>query len=68
MFEMDLPVWACWLAMDADGNWWCYEVEPHQHHQGWYENEVGRNRKLGQGVGQQPDWRNSLLRIAIEKY
>ncbi|MDJ0881888.1 MAG: hypothetical protein QNJ56_09590 [Gammaproteobacteria bacterium] len=59
-----IPGWASWLAMDADGQWWCYEAEPHQHDTGWYENEVGRclklndfNRVSGRG------WRDSLQPI-----
>ena len=37
-----LPGWVAWLAQDADGVWWGYEVEPLQYHRGWYENEIGR--------------------------
>jgi len=35
IFEKVIPEWVYWLAQDADGTWWGYEVEPHQHHQGW---------------------------------
>lgn len=34
-FGKDIPEWVQWLAQDADGTWWGYEVEPHQYHQGW---------------------------------
>jgi len=37
------PDWVAWLAQDANGNWWGYEVEPQEHHCGWYENELGRS-------------------------
>lgn len=57
------PAWAAWLAQDADGAWWCYEAEPHQHDTGWYENEVGRIGKLGHGEPN-PEWRESLVRVA----
>lgn len=56
------PGWAAWLAQDADGAWWCFEAEPNQHDRGWYENEVGRYRKVGQGPAN-PDWREALLRL-----
>jgi len=58
----DTPGWACWLAQDADGCWWAYEAEPHQHDSGWYENEVGRCRRLGKG-DPAPDWALSLKRV-----
>jgi len=41
-----LPDWVNWLAQDADGTWWGYEVEPLRNHNGWYENEVGRHFKI----------------------
>lgn len=59
----ELPSWAVWLAQDADGSWWAYEAEPHQHHCGWYENEVGRSRQLGKGEPN-PDWQLSLQKVA----
>ncbi|HHO68328.1 MAG TPA: hypothetical protein ENK12_04775 [Gammaproteobacteria bacterium] len=55
----DLPGWVAWVAQDADGVWWGYEAEPHQHARGWYENEVGRCLRLGAGPPA-PDWRDSL--------
>ena len=58
----DCPEWARWLAQDADGAWWCFEAEPNQHDTGWYENEVGRYRRAGQGSAN-PDWRTALQRI-----
>lgn len=58
-----IPDWTRWLAMDSDGNWWCYEAEPHQHDNGWYENEVGRVSRY-QGVqADAAGWRNSLRRV-----
>jgi hypothetical protein len=41
--------WVAWLAQDADGSWWGYEVEPLQYHCGWYENEAGRRMGVGRG-------------------
>jgi hypothetical protein len=46
--ELEIPDWVGWLAQDADGTWWGYEAEPHQSHNGWYENEVGRCIRLRQ--------------------
>ncbi len=59
LIDLDLPGWVNWLAQDADGQWWGYEVEPHQHHQGWYENELGRHIKTNKTAANQ-DWKNSL--------
>jgi len=57
-----LPGWVYWLAQDADGRWWGYEVEPLQHHRGWYENEIGRNILLQQARATK-EWRGRLIRI-----
>ena len=59
---LDLPAWANWLAQDADGAWWCFEAEPNQHDRGWYENEVGRYRKLGHDAPN-PDWQDALIKV-----
>ena len=40
------PDWANWIALDADSALWTYEAKPIQHLKGWYENELGCNRKL----------------------
>ena len=59
-FNKDIPDWVHWLAQDADGTWWGYEVEPHQHHQGWYENELGRCYRI---TTESPNdaWQQSLV-------
>jgi hypothetical protein len=57
-----LPGWANWLAQDADGAWWAYEIEPQEYHQGWYENELGRRSKVATGTAN-PEWRKTLGRI-----
>jgi hypothetical protein len=54
-----LPDWMHWLAQDADGTWWGFEVEPNQSHQGWYENELGRYQKLCRDIPN-PDWSDTL--------
>ena len=56
-----LPDWVHWLAQNADGAWWGFEVEPLQADKSWYENEVGRILKLKAGKTN-PQWRNSLQR------
>ncbi|KAG1707720.1 Type-4 uracil-DNA glycosylase [Nymphon striatum] len=49
-------------TQDEDGVWWAYEVEPLQHHKGWYENEVGRSIKLG--LSDNPrGWKNTLKKV-----
>jgi len=60
--QFDFPDWVNWIAQDADGVVWGYEVEPLQHHQGWYENEVGRSVKLDK-LASNIYWRDALVRI-----
>ncbi|MBI1422861.1 MAG: hypothetical protein GC149_05280 [Gammaproteobacteria bacterium] len=60
--DHELPGWVRWLAQDADGAWWGFEVEPNQSHQGWYENELGRCLKLRQAAPN-PDWQSSLIPV-----
>jgi hypothetical protein len=57
-----LPEWVRWLAQDADGAWWGYEVEPLCYHRGWYENELGRRVRVADG---EPNvcWETTLRRI-----
>jgi hypothetical protein len=60
-----LPSWIHWLAQDADGVWWGFEVEPLQADHSWYENEVGHYLRLKPQLGSgkaNPQWRNSLHR------
>lgn len=64
MQQNELPNWARWIAMDADGRWWCYEAEPHRHDSGWYENEIGQVARIGSIQPTDMDWRDSLLRLA----
>jgi len=59
---MTFPGWVNWLAQDADGTWWGFEVEPLQHDTGWYENEIGRYIKIESGACN-PDWRDTLRKI-----
>ena len=57
--SLKIPDWARYLAQDPDGSWWAYEGEPHIHDNGWYENELGRLKKVGED---EPDinWQMSL--------
>lgn len=61
-----IPVWVAWLAQDADGAWWGYEVEPLQHESGWYENEVGRCVLLAVSEPCLP-WQNTLQNIGSKR-
>ena len=54
-----IPQWVNWLAQDADGAWWGFEVEPHQHHAGWYENELGRCIRIHLD-SPNPNWAQTL--------
>ena len=63
--RITLPDWVCWLAQDADGTWWGFEVEPNASHQGWYENEWGRYLKLSHAEPN-PDWQISLTRVSAD--
>jgi len=57
-----IPEWAQWLAMDEDGSLWAYQVEPHRHDHGWYENEIGNCYRVGRLTCDIP-WRNCLWKI-----
>lgn len=57
-----IPAWVNWLAQDADGTWWGFEVEPNPSHQGWYENELGRYVKLV-SEAPNPAWDSSLMPV-----
>ena len=54
-----VPGWVNWIAQDADGTWWGYEVEPLQYFSGWYENEVGQYVKLGKEAPNK-NWQTTL--------
>jgi len=58
----EIADWMCWIAQDADGAWWGYEVEPNLSHLGWYENEVGRSACLGRRA-ENSDWQSTLKRV-----
>lgn len=60
--KSNLPDWVLWIAQDASGVWWGYQVEPLQNHHGWYENEVGKIIKLAADEPN-PQWRDSLQKI-----
>ncbi len=60
--KTNYPKWVNWLAQDADGAIWGYEVEPLQYHQGWYENEVGRSIKI-KILAPNPNWHETLKKI-----
>lgn len=57
-----LPSWVNYLAQDENGQWWGYEAEPNQAHNGWYENEVGEILKLELGLCN-TDWQQSLIKL-----
>ena len=57
-----LPGWARWIAQDADGAWWAFEVEPLQFHKGWYENEIGRSKRILTDEPPQ-NWQQTLQKI-----
>jgi len=61
--QCKVPDWVNWLAQDADGTWWGYEVEPHQHEKGWYENELGRFIRLASTSGGH-QWRQNLIKCS----
>ncbi len=57
-----IPNWVNWVAQDADGAVWGYEVEPLQQHHGWYENEVGCSTKLADQA-ENNNWQQSIHKI-----
>ncbi len=58
----EIPTWVCWIAQDADGVWWGYQVEPNLSHLSWYENEGGDSVRLGKGAPGL-DWKSTLKRL-----
>ena len=54
-----MPDWVNWIAQDANGAWWGFEVQPLPAHDYWYENEVGRYVALGRGEPN-PEWETTL--------
>lgn len=60
--SFEVPAWAEFIAQDADGIWWAYEAEPNQQDTGWYENEVGRIKRLGKSEPPS-DFRELLIRL-----
>ncbi|MFO8024544.1 hypothetical protein [Thiohalophilus sp.] len=60
--SFSIPAWVNWIAQDANGNWWGYSAEPHQHEWGWYENEVGDCQLLATDQANS-NWRETLQRI-----
>lgn len=58
----DIPIWVNWIAQDESGSWWGYEVEPLQHFNGWYENEIGKIIKLST-TAPNPKWQSSLVKV-----
>lgn len=56
------PDWVRWLAQDRNGAWWGFEHEPNEGDCSWYENEVGRYLRLGDGEAN-PQWQTTLERI-----
>jgi len=58
----EIPDWVCWIAQDADGTWWGYQVEPNLSHISWYENEVGDSVRLIK-TEKNLDWVSTLQRI-----
>ena len=59
--SVNVPEWVRYIAQDSDGSWWGYSVEPLQNHRGWYENELGHNKKLQDSV-ESEDWQDSLFK------
>ena len=58
----EIPDWVCWIAQDADGIYWGYQVEPNLSHKSWYENEVGKSVNLAKR-SITLDWKTTLKRI-----
>ncbi len=59
-----VPSWVNWLAQDANGIWWGYEVEPQEYDHGWYENELGRRIRLLSAPAN-PEWRMTLKKYNV---
>lgn len=62
---VNVPEWVRYIAQDSDGSWWGYSVEPLQNHRGWYENELGQNKKLIEAEAND-EWQDSLFKYSFE--
>jgi hypothetical protein len=62
-----LPDWARFVAQDADGTWWAYEAHPNENDTGWYENEVGRIKRLAK-TPPPLDCHATLVRLAAARH
>lgn len=60
--SVSVPEWVRFVAQDSDGSWWGYSVEPLLNHRGWYENELGLNKKLINTEANDV-WRESLIKL-----
>jgi hypothetical protein len=58
----ELPKWANYVAMDANGDWWCYEVEPKAKDGMWSSQHGWCLEWVRHGEG----WVDSLHRVARE--
>ncbi len=63
MQELDMPEWVRWIAQDSSGAWWGYSVEPLRNDTGWYENEVGRSKKIILPNLTGKSWQQSLEKV-----
>lgn len=64
--DITIPDWVCWIAQDADGVWWGYQVEPNQSDSSWYENEVGKIVRLDSAAPNR-DWLQTLKQVKQDK-
>ena len=66
-YELDnIPNWVKWIAQDASGAWWGYEVEPQEYDRGWYENELGRSIQL-KSTSPNQEWQTTLTSLKSQK-
>lgn len=54
----DAPEWANWLAMDDDGEWWWFELEPHIKNGRWWAALSGKDERCA--LNNNAKWKDSL--------
>ena len=53
-----------WIAQDENGVWWGFENKPVPGIHGWIDGLDGTKILLKQDISQNPDWRDTLQRLA----
>ena len=56
------PEWAQWVAMDVNGHWYWYRIEPDCDWTHCWSTELRKDLESAECFGGSPDWKKSLER------